>query len=194
MVASVALQLNISLLFFKLHLTKYQKHDSFNQSLIEKQQKRWDKDHLRRKTELNIFSKLQVLPKKRFNYQKLPSKDVFKKRCFEYVQLIYRITPFLKRIFKMRNHTSAWVFFCKFAAFFRTAFPGTPLKCCLCFLEIFLLSIPFWNCQNLQLYNIQVPLIFPVSLVFKNMSGITKFFLFLSSSSRVKDIRLKYPY
>ena len=60
---------------------------------------------------------------------KRPSRCVLRERCSENMQQIYRRTPMLKCDFDevtwqiSWNHTSAWVFYCKFAAYFRTPFP-----------------------------------------------------------------------
>ena len=54
---------------------------------------------------------------------------VLKKRCSENMQKIYRRTPMPKCNFNKValqlywNHTSAWVFSCKFAAYFQNTFP-----------------------------------------------------------------------
>ena len=48
--------------------------------------------------------------------QKQPSRGVFRKRCSKKMQQIHIRTP-------MPNWTSAWVFSCKFAAYFQEAFP-----------------------------------------------------------------------
>ena len=56
--------------------------------------------------------------------QKQPSIGVLSKRCFENMRQIYRRTPMPKCDFNevalqlYWNHTSAWVFYCKFAAYF----------------------------------------------------------------------------
>ena len=60
--------------------------------------------------------------------QKQPPKGVIKKRCSENTQQIYRRTPmpkcdFNKVAFQLYwNHTSAWVFSCKFIAYFQNTF------------------------------------------------------------------------
>ena len=48
--------------------------------------------------------------------QKQPSRGVFRKRCSEKMRQIFIRTP-------MPNCTSAWVFSCKFAAYFQKTFP-----------------------------------------------------------------------
>ena len=59
---------------------------------------------------------------------KQPSRDVLTKRCFENMRQIYRRTPLRKCDFNKvalqlyRNRTSAWVFYCKFAAYFQNTF------------------------------------------------------------------------
>ena len=61
-----------------------------------------------------------------FNMQKLPSRGVLQKKCSENMQQIYRRTPMPKCSFNTAavqlfwNHTSGWVFSCKFTAYFRT--------------------------------------------------------------------------
>ena len=54
-------------------------------------------------------------------YQKQPFRGVLGKRCTKNIQQIYRKTPIPKCDFnkvEMRNHISACVFSCKFAAYF----------------------------------------------------------------------------
>ena len=59
--------------------------------------------------------------------QKQPSRGVLRKRCPENMQQIYR-TPMPKCNFNKvalqlyQNHTSAWMFSCKFAAYFQNIF------------------------------------------------------------------------
>ena len=61
-------------------------------------------------------------------YQKHPSRGVLRKRYFENMQQIYRRTAMPKCDFTKValqpywNRTSAWVFFCKFAAYFQSTF------------------------------------------------------------------------
>ena len=60
--------------------------------------------------------------------QKQPSRGVHRKRCSENIQQIYRGTPMPKCDFNKVakqfywNHTLAWVFSCKFAAYFKKSF------------------------------------------------------------------------
>ena len=60
--------------------------------------------------------------------KKQPSRDVIRKWCSENMQQTYRRTSMPKCDFNkvakqlVWNHTSAWVFSCKFAAIFRTPF------------------------------------------------------------------------
>ena len=60
--------------------------------------------------------------------QKQPHGGVLKKRCSENIQQIYKRTPMpksdLNKVSKQLywNHTSAWVFSCKFAAYFQNTF------------------------------------------------------------------------
>ena len=60
--------------------------------------------------------------------QKQLSVGVLTKRCFENMQKIYKRTPMPKCNFNKvgdqlyPNHTSAWVFSCKFAAYFENTF------------------------------------------------------------------------
>ena len=60
--------------------------------------------------------------------QKQPSIDVLIKRCSENMQQIYRRTPTPKCDFNKvanhlyYNHTSAWLFSCKFAAYLQNTF------------------------------------------------------------------------
>ena len=60
--------------------------------------------------------------------QKQPSRGVLRKRCSENMRQIYRRTPMPKCDFKKVakqlywNHTSAWVFSCKFAAYIQNTF------------------------------------------------------------------------
>ena len=70
---------------------------------------------------LKMTSKLYDNPKCNF-FQKQPSRAVLRKRCSENMQQICRRTPMPKCDFNKVtlqlcwNRTSAWVFFCKFAA------------------------------------------------------------------------------
>ena len=60
--------------------------------------------------------------------QKQPSRDVLIKRCSENIQQIYKKTLMPKCDFnkvalqRYLNRTSAWVFSCKFAAYFLNSF------------------------------------------------------------------------
>ena len=64
----------------------------------------------------------------RYNIQKQPPTGVLRKSCSEKMQQIYRRTPMPKCNFNKValqlywNHTSAWVFSCKFAAYFQNNF------------------------------------------------------------------------
>ena len=57
-----------------------------------------------------------------------PSRDVLRKRCSENMQQIYWITPIancdLNKVAKQLywDHTSAWVFSCKFTSYFQSTF------------------------------------------------------------------------
>ena len=63
-----------------------------------------------------------------FNSQKQPLRDVLKESCSENMQQICKRTPMPKRDFNKialqlyLNHTSAWVFSSKFAAYFQNTF------------------------------------------------------------------------
>ena len=63
-----------------------------------------------------------------WNGQKQPPRGVLRKRCFENMLQIYWRTPMLKSDFNKVarqlywNHASAWVFSCKFAAYFQNTF------------------------------------------------------------------------
>ena len=67
------------------------------------------------------------------NTQKQPSSGVLRKRCSENMQQIYRRKPMPKcdfnRVAKQLywNRTSAWVFSCKFAAYFQNNFSSEQL-------------------------------------------------------------------
>ena len=54
------------------------------------------------------------------NFQKQPFRGVLRKRCSENMQQIYRQIYW--------NRTSAWVFSCKFAAYFRNTFSKEHLR------------------------------------------------------------------
>ena len=60
--------------------------------------------------------------------QKQPSRGVPGKKCYENMQQIYRRTPMPKCGFNKAanqlywNHTSAWVFSCKFTVYFQNTF------------------------------------------------------------------------
>ena len=64
-----------------------------------------------------------------FEYQKQPPRGVPRKRCYENMQQTYRRTPMPNCDFNRValqlywNHTSVWVFSCKFAAYFQNIFP-----------------------------------------------------------------------
>ena len=63
--------------------------------------------------------------------QKQPFRGVLSKRYSENMQQTYRRTPMPKCDFNKAalqlylNHTSTWVFSCKFAAYFRTLFTNS---------------------------------------------------------------------
>ena len=63
-----------------------------------------------------------------FYIEKQPSRGVLSKRCSENMLQIYRKTPMPKCDFNKVakqlywNHTSAWVFSCKFAAYFQNTY------------------------------------------------------------------------
>ena len=74
--------------------------------------------------------------------QKQPSRGVCRKRYSENMQQTYKRTLMSKCDFNKvakqlyRNHTSAWVFSCKFAAYFQnTLLLRTPLGGCFCTLN-----------------------------------------------------------
>ena len=77
----------------------------------------------------NIFS----VKTPNINFRKQPSGSVLKKRCSENKQQIYRRTPMPKCDFNKValqlywNRTSAWVFSCKFAAYFQNTFSSERL-------------------------------------------------------------------
>ena len=51
------------------------------------------------------------------------TQSLLKKRCPENMQQIYKRTPMRSAIsIKLHNHTLAWVFSCKFAAYFQDTF------------------------------------------------------------------------
>ena len=66
-----------------------------------------------------------------FKLQKQPSREVLRKKCSGNMQQIYRrilmpkcdFNKIALQLYWFWNRTSAWVFSCKFAAFFRTSFP-----------------------------------------------------------------------
>ena len=76
----------------------------------------------------------------RWFIQKQPSRRVFRKMCSENMQQIYRRTPIPKCDFNKVtlqlywNRTSAWAFFCKFAAYFQNTFSKKHL----CWLLLFI--------------------------------------------------------
>ena len=64
-----------------------------------------------------------ILIKATANIQKQPSRGVLIKRCSENMLQNYKRTPMPKCDFnKVAKHTSAWVFSCKFAAYFQNTF------------------------------------------------------------------------
>ena len=68
--------------------------------------------------EFLIFSNNSVHVDVKVNVQKQPFRGVLRKRCSENMQQIYMRTPMPKCDF----NTSAWVFSCKFAAYFQNTF------------------------------------------------------------------------
>ena len=78
--------------------------------------------------------------------QKKSPRGIPRKRCSENMQQIYRRTPMpqcnFNKIAKQLfwNRTLPWVLSCKFAAFFRTFFPGTHLGG-FCPLQVFSLGL-----------------------------------------------------
>ena len=76
------------------------------------------------KTHTHTYTRTQMF----YKIQKQSPRRVRRKRCFENMQQIYRKTPMPKRYFNKailqlyRNHTSAWVFSCKFTAYFQNNF------------------------------------------------------------------------
>ena len=57
--------------------------------------------------------------------EKQPSSGILRKRCSENMQQIYRRTSMPKYDFDKvvkASHTSAWVFSCKFVAYFQSTF------------------------------------------------------------------------
>ena len=73
-----------------------------------------------------LFLQQKILNKD--SLQKQPSRGVLRKRCSINMQQIYRRTPMPKCDFNKvplelySNRTSAWVFSCKFAAYFQNIF------------------------------------------------------------------------
>ena len=73
---------------------------------------------------------MKYIDLKRYYIQKQPSRGVLIKRCSENMQQIYRRTSIFKYEYdfnkvvlqKYWNCTLAWVFFCKFAAYFQNTF------------------------------------------------------------------------
>ena len=64
-----------------------------------------------------------ILIKATANIQKQPSRGVLIKRCSENMLQNYKRTPMPKCDFnKVAKHISAWVFSCKFAAYFQNTF------------------------------------------------------------------------
>ena len=82
---------------------------------------------------IKYFSSGNIFPRKvqnlqRYNLQKQPPRGIPWKRCSENMQHIYRRTPMPECDFDKNalqfywNHTSAWVFCCKFASYFQNTF------------------------------------------------------------------------
>ena len=80
---------------------------------------------------LNVFA-LNHFMSGNSELQKQPPRGVPRKKCSENIQQIYRKTPMLKCNFNKAlelywNHTSAWVFSCKFPAYFQCTFSSEHL-------------------------------------------------------------------
>ena len=87
--------------------------------------------------------------------QKHPSRAILRKRCSENMQQTCRRTPMRKCDFNKVanqlywNHTSAWVFFSKFATNFQNVFfRRTPLEGCFCIFHICWMSTAFALVKN----------------------------------------------
>ena len=95
-------------------------------SLISRRDIVWDRHH--RKSLTHREQEFESALSLSLGWRKQSSRGVLKKRCSENVQQIYRRTPMPKCDFNKVpkqfywNHTSVWVFSCKFAAYFRTPF------------------------------------------------------------------------
>ena len=87
--------------------------------------------------------------------QKQPSRGVLRKRCSENMQQMYRRTPMPKCDFNKVakqlywNHTSAWVFSCRFAAYFQNNY--FPKNTC------GPLILDIWKCKLAKCCNILGP-------------------------------------
>ena len=73
--------------------------------------------------------------------QKQPFRGVLWKRCFENMQQIYRKTLYW-------NRTSAWVFCCKFAAYFQNTFSPEHLLMAASETNLKMLNKRFKYCQD----------------------------------------------
>ena len=107
---------------------------------------------------LNVFA-LNHFMSGNSELQKQPPRGVPRKKCSENIQQIYRKTPMLKCNFNKAlelywNHTSAWVFSCKFPAYFQCTFSSEHLQMAafaaaiMFILDISFLALLLFACWN----------------------------------------------
>ena len=81
------------------------------------------------KTSFFAQCRVYLLDTYKSSHQKQPTRSVLRNSCSENMQQIYRSTPMPKCDFNKVskqlywNHILAWVFSCKFAAYFQSSFP-----------------------------------------------------------------------
>ena len=111
-----------------IHSTPYNLHDYFQETTNSQLLTSFQQLHcfLILPSLLDPFSTIARLRHRK--YQEQPSRDVLRKRCSENTQQIYRRTPMPKSDFNKVakqlywNHILAWVFACKFPAYFQSTF------------------------------------------------------------------------
>ena len=111
--------------YFSNVLNAYKNHSKDIRSLSMR--RFWDPISTQRTLGVAFINKYSP-PKWLLEIQKQPSRSVLRKRCSENMQHMYRRTPMSNCDFNIValqlywNHTSEWLFSCKFAACFQNTF------------------------------------------------------------------------
>ena len=106
-----------------MHSTPYNLHDYFQETTNSQLLTSFQQLHcfLILPSLLDPFSTIARLRHRK--YQEQPSRDVQRKRCSENTQQIYKSLQSCKVAKQLyRNHILAWVFTCKFPAYFQSTF------------------------------------------------------------------------